>query len=71
MLTDLRGHYCVGLGMLGFGTWGVIGRFSESGSVVVGGVILMAAAIVANSINSVRQVREEATPDEHPLVPRV
>lgn len=71
MLTDLRGICCVGIGLICFGTLGVLDRHSESGSVVVGGAILMAAAIIANSIKSVCQVREEATPDEQPLVPRV
>ena len=63
MLTDLRGHYCVGLAMLGFGTWGVMGRFSESGSIVVSGAGLIATAIIANSINSIREDSKEAKPD--------
>jgi hypothetical protein len=63
MLTDLRGHYCVGLGMLGFGTWGVIGQYSESGSVVIGGAILIAAAIIANSISSSRETSKDAKSD--------
>lgn len=62
MLTDLRGHYCVGLGMVGFGLWGVIGRYSESGSVVVGGAVLIAAALIANSINSSREASNDIKP---------
>lgn len=63
MLTDLRGIYCVGLSMLGFGTLGVIARHSESGLVVIGGAILLAAAIIANSINSIREDSEVVKPD--------
>lgn len=65
MLTDLRGHYCVGLGMLGFGLWGVIGRYGEAGSVVVGGAVLIAAAVLANSIKSDREAGEEAESEQH------
>ena len=63
MLTDLRGHCCGGLGMPDFGLWGMIGQFSESGSVVVGSSVQIAAAIIANSIKSVREVSNAAKPD--------
>lgn len=63
MLTDLRGHCCGSPGMSGFGLWGMIGRFSESGSVVVDGTVQIAAAIIANAIKSVHEVSNAAKPD--------
>jgi hypothetical protein len=41
----------------------MISRFSESGSVVIGSSVQIAAAIVANSIKSVREVSNAAKPD--------
>jgi len=49
--------------MSGFGLWGMIGRFSESGSVVVDGTVQIAAAIIANAIKSVHEVSNAAKPD--------
>lgn len=63
MLTDLRGIYCVGLGLLGFGSWAMIGRFIGSGSVVLSGAVLIAAAVLANSINGIRTDSDDAKPE--------